>query len=274
MSAPRAQRRASWLLREPDAAAAARLFCLPVSGLGATVFRRWPGTIGEVDVCPVQLPGRENRMREAAHPTMEELVAAAAAALEPYLDRPYAFFGHCLGGRLGYALAEACAERGLPMPARLFASSCLAPHHGGRFGPFTPEMTDDEYLAELARGCESRGEPVPDEELLRISVRVLRKDVDLSCGYRPDGPGSRALRVTTVGWTDDPDVRHDAMADWSSYGELRHVVLDGDEHTFRAAPQALQRVIAEDLAAAVAERRAATGRTESRTEPRAEVDAS
>jgi surfactin synthase thioesterase subunit len=237
-----------WLLREPDPAAATRLFCLPVSGMGATVYRRWPGWIDDVEVCAVQLPGRENRMREAAYEDMAQFAADAAAALEPYLDRPYAFFGHCLGGRLGYALTLACLARGLPAPVRLFASSCLAPEAGGRFGPYLPEMSDDEYVAALRKGCADRGEPVPEPELLGIAVRVLRKDVALSCGYAPAGPGDTPLAITTIGWTADPDVRPDQMGPWDAYGQRRHVVLSGDEHAFRAAPDALHQLIAADLA--------------------------
>ncbi|MCP2243415.1 thioesterase II family protein [Lentzea aerocolonigenes] len=238
-----------WLLREPDENARARLFCLPVSGMGATVFRRWPAFIGDIEVCPVQLPGRENRMREAGHDDMDLFAADAAEALEPFLDRPHAFFGHCLGGRLGYALALAAVKRGLPAPARIFASSCLAPHEGGRFGPYLPEMSDDEYIAALQQGCADRGEPVPEAELLGIAVRVLRKDVTLSCGYQPAGPDGTPLAITTIGWTADADVAPDQMGQWSSYGELRHVVLPGDEHAFRVAPEALQQLIGADLKA-------------------------
>ena len=240
-------RAGSWVLREPDPAAEARLFCLPISGMGATVFRRWPDRIGGAEICLVQLPGRENRMREAAIGDMEELSAALAAALEPLLDVPYAFFGHCLGGRIGYATTLACMDRGLPLPLRTFASSCLAPHHGGRFGPFLPEMTDEEFLAVLRQGCLDRGEPVTDDELLRISLRVLRTDVGLSCAYAPSGPGGRSMPVTTIGWQDDADVRPDQMADWSRYGPLRHVVLPGDEHAFRTAPRELLNVLADGL---------------------------
>ncbi|MGW4213755.1 thioesterase II family protein [Lentzea sp. NPDC004789] len=236
-----------WLLRAPDPAAERLLLCLPVSGLGATTYRDWPAHIGTTDVVPVQPPGRENRTRERPHTTMAEFAAAAADELLPVLDRPYALFGHCLGGRLGYALAVALAERGAPPPQRLFASSCLAPHQGGRFGPFLPEMTDDEYLAELRRGCERRGEVVPPDELLALAVRVLRVDVELSCGYAPPGPAGDPLAITTIGWTGDTDVDPGAMTEWGPYGEIRHVVLDGDEFSFRAMPERLHRLLEAEL---------------------------
>ncbi len=61
---------------------------------------------------------------------------------------------------------------------------------GGRFGPFTPETTDEEYMEELRHGCELRGEPTPPDELLALSIQVLRADIALTCGYRPRAPAA------------------------------------------------------------------------------------
>src|SRR5262249_60295750 len=43
-----------------------RLFCFPYAGGGATVFRKWQDDMpGTIQVCPIQLPGRERRFRGA-----------------------------------------------------------------------------------------------------------------------------------------------------------------------------------------------------------------
>ncbi|WP_433607226.1 thioesterase II family protein [Dactylosporangium sp. CA-139114] len=251
MTAALAGRR--WLIRDPDPDAPARLLCLPVSGLGAALFRHWPTRVGEIDVCPVQLPGRENRMREPAYTSMDAFAAGGADALEPLLDRPYAFFGHCLGARMSYALTREIAARGRRLPERLFVSSCLAPHRGGRFGggpsgPFTPETTDEEYFAELRLGCRLRDEPEPPDELLALSVRVLRPDIELTCAYVPPppvGPADPALRITTIGWSADPHVRPEQMGEWTRYGAVDPIVLEGDEYTYRQGGDDLLEVIAE-----------------------------
>ncbi|MGH3761077.1 thioesterase II family protein [Actinophytocola sp.] len=237
-----------WLIREPDQGARGRLFCLPVSGVGASVFQQWPVHIDDIEVCPVQLPGRENRMREPAYTDMREFASAAATALEPYLDRPYALFGHCYGARLSYALAVALTAIGTPAPERLFVSSCLAPHRGGYFGggadgPFTPETTDDEFFAELRRGCAARGEPAPPEPLMAISVRALRADTMVTCGYAPDGPEGPPFDVTAITWSADTHVRPEEMHEWKEYGTVHHVPLNGDEFTHRSAPDELLHVI-------------------------------
>ncbi|GAA4834661.1 thioesterase domain-containing protein [Kitasatospora terrestris] len=223
-----------------------------MSGIGASVFRAWPTRIGDIEVCPIQLPGRENRMRDPAYTSMEEFARDAADALGPCLDRPFAFFGHCFGARLGYGLAAELARRSAPLPQQLFASSCLAPHRGGYFGggrngPFTPETTDEEYLAELRYGAASRDEPEPPAELLALSIRVLRADTSLTCGYTPAGPGPTPLDITTISWTADTHTRPEEMDEWSAYGRVRQILLPGDDHTHRSAPDDLLRVIADGL---------------------------
>jgi surfactin synthase thioesterase subunit len=241
-----------WLVKDVDPDAPARLFCLPVSGMGASVFHSWPARLDDIEVCRIQLPGRENRVREPACASMAEFAETAAAALEPVLDRPFAFFGHCYGARLGYALAKALEDRGAPTPDRLFASSSLAPHRGGyfgggRFGPYTPDTTDEEYVAEVRHACEVHGDPVPPDVLMKIVVRVLRADTQVTCGYAPDGPVGAPLPVTTIQWTEDTHVRPEDMTEWSAYGPVRHVTLTGDDHTHRSGPEELMTVILDDF---------------------------
>ncbi len=57
-----------WILGPPpDPSAKVRLFCFPYAGAGASVFHGWQAALrGGIAVCPVQPPGRENRLREPA----------------------------------------------------------------------------------------------------------------------------------------------------------------------------------------------------------------
>ena len=49
----------------PSPEAGLRVFCLPYAGKGASVYRQWwESSDRRVEFVPVQLPGRENRVRE------------------------------------------------------------------------------------------------------------------------------------------------------------------------------------------------------------------
>ncbi|AEW99315.1 thioesterase II family protein [Streptantibioticus cattleyicolor] len=233
-----------WLLHEPSAEAAARLFCLPYSGCGASMYRRWPRRVGGVEVCAVQPPGRENRFREEPYPTYEAMADDLAEALLPYLDRPFAFFGHCASALPGYETALRLAERGHPVPVRLFVSSQVAPHQGphGRF----LRMSDEELAVEL-RDLVVRlgGSPRPD--LIELSLTVLRADVEANKRYRPPRPRRLPCPVTTLGWTEDHEVDHRLMDGWAECGEVTKRLLDGPHYGFLDAPEELLAAFVEDM---------------------------
>ncbi|MFF5535976.1 thioesterase II family protein [Streptomyces cinerochromogenes] len=238
-----------WLLREPSHESGARLFCLPFAGTGAASFRGWPGRIGPLEVCPVQLPGRENRIREDGYRDFDTFAADASRALAPYLDRPYALFGHCMGALLCYALAVRIQEEGGRLPDRLYLSSCLVPSRGF-FGMFHPSMSDERLGRELGRVVRrlGGGEILPD--LLPLAIRVLRGDVDMCYGYRPPGPYPLKSPISAIGWRDDPDVGPRDLREWDAYGQVTHHTLDGDALAYLTAPTALTELIAEDFAPA------------------------
>lgn len=69
-----------------------RLICFHHAGGGASAFRGWREYLPSgVDVCPVQLPGREDRLREKPYRQMVPLVRNLAEELETYLNQPFAF---------------------------------------------------------------------------------------------------------------------------------------------------------------------------------------
>lgn len=241
-----ARRRAcSWVLVEPDPISRLRLFCFPFAGVGAAAFRDWPSRIGSAEVCPVQLPGRENRMREPSYTDFDTFAKDTAAGLLPYLDRPYAFFGHCMGALLAHAVVEELAEAGGPAPQRLFVSSCYAPCLGVS-KPFHPAMTDDQLADELRRIADRLGQPEPLPELLELSVLLLRADIDMAFGYAPPVT-PLSCPISVLGWRADTIVPADEMTEWSQYAEVTEHLLDGDFFDFLHAPQQLRDVITSDL---------------------------
>lgn len=234
--------RTTWFLRDPDPRATARLFCIPYSGCGASMYRQWPERLDNgVEICAVQLPGRENRLREQPHATYEAMADDLAEALRPYLDRPYGLFGHC-GSALGaYETAVRIVERGQPAPARLFVSSQVAPQDGpcGRY----LGMTDEELLDELGLlVVRLGGKPV--RSLLELSLGVLRADIDANKRYHVAEPPRLPCPITTIGWRQDVEVPHTTMGGWSVCGDTTEVLLDGEHYTFTGAPEPLRRVLA------------------------------
>ncbi|CAM5567421.1 thioesterase domain-containing protein [Streptomyces viridifaciens] len=228
-----------WLFRQPSEDAPARIFLFPYSGTGASMYRAWPERIGEVEVCLVQLPARENRLREPHPVTYQNLAAAAAAALAPLVDRPTGFFGHCGGALSAFATAlELERTHGKELTA-LFMSSQLAPDEEP-FGRWL-WLGRDELAVELNILAEAAGTRM-DPDFLDVALDVLEEDLAAQRRYRLDAPEPLACAVHTVGWKQDVEIRPEQLGGWTRHvppGRHHEHLLDGGHHAFLAAPQPL-----------------------------------
>jgi surfactin synthase thioesterase subunit len=240
-----------WLLRPPSEQAGARLFCIPYSGCGASMYRSWPQFAGDLEICPVQLPGREGRMRDEPADSYQELAATLIEALLPVLDRPFAFFGHCAAALPGYEAARQLAARGYPVPARVFVSSQVAPHQGphGRFLEMTSEQLRDEISGLIVR---AGGKPLPS--LVDLSLEVLLADIELNRQYRLPEPVRLACPITAIGWRQDAEVDPALMTGWTDCGDTTFRSLDGEHYSFMAGSPDLLDVFLLDLRRPVARR--------------------
>ena len=77
-----------WIVRKARPGTRLRLFCFPYSGAGASAFRGWGDAMPSLDVCAVQAPGRESRLREPPFVAMEPMVTEIVKAIRPMLDQP------------------------------------------------------------------------------------------------------------------------------------------------------------------------------------------
>ena len=223
----------------------------------------WPEEAGPAEVCLVQLPGRENRLREPHFGDYESLADELVEHLLPYLDRPFAFFGHCSGALPGHAVTLRLMRAGLPVPATLFVSSQVAPHHG----PYSRflSMTDDELRVELAELVQTMG-GTADPDLIELGLGVLRADVEATRRYRPIEPILLPGRLTAISWRDDREITPEQMAGWSECAapdRFRQIILPGSHYSFLSAPGALLDQLAADLALAVAGRADGSGQVRS-----------
>ena len=76
--------------RKPNARSRVRLFCFAHAGGSASFFERWSADLPpEVELCSVQLPGRETRLDEPAFQEAHAAADAAADVLAPVYGPSY-----------------------------------------------------------------------------------------------------------------------------------------------------------------------------------------
>lgn len=228
-----------WMHREPSADARARVFLIPQAGCGTSVFDRWPPVSEGVEFLPLELPGRLPRFGERIPPTFQELAAAVLEGVEPWLDVPFGFFGHCWSAIAAFETTVLAERAGRP-PAALFVSSDLPPYTP-RTGAMST-MTDDELAEEVAGAIRAFGGQ-PHPELMSIYVRILRDDMELRHHYVPSPRRRLGTPITVLGWTEDDEVPLDRLSTWSDCGEATVHILPGGHNRFGDAPEDLLDVV-------------------------------
>jgi surfactin synthase thioesterase subunit/glycosyltransferase involved in cell wall biosynthesis len=188
-----------------------RLFCFPYAGGGASAFRGWAGFLPvEIAVCPVRLPGRETRLNEPAFDSMDLLIPRLREAIAPYLDRPFAFFGHSLGAIVAFELARSLKAH----PECLFVSGARAPQLRRDHVP-PPPPSDDELIAELRRLNGIPQELIDHQELVQLALPALRADTALYRKYvYQEGP-PLACPIRAYGGADDARITRENLENWA-----------------------------------------------------------
>ena len=227
-----------------------RLFCFPYAGGGALSYRAWSEAVpAQIDIRPIQLPGRENRFNEKPYTEIQPLVHALSAAIRPYLDLPFAFFGHSMGALLAFELAKKLGADGPAAPHHLFISS--------RRGPDIPGPSPPLYTlskSKLVDMLKSFG-GIPDlilkePEILDFFLPTLKADLYLS-ESSPFEKGARIdVPITAFGGLQDLFTSIAELDAWRKHTlqEFRLKIFPGGHFYMREHARALLKEISHTLA--------------------------
>lgn len=206
-----------------------RLFCVPYAGGGTAVYRPWTDDLPEdIELCLVQLPGRETRMRETPYTSLHELVEELGHVLEPLLDRPYAVFGHSMGAMIAYALTCQLGSKGHPDPEHLFVSGRRAPQIPDPDPPLH-QLPDFAFIETLVRRY--NGIPkvlLQNIDLLRIFLPTIRADMTMIETYSFTMDAPLNAPIAAYGGWDDGRASRAELAAWRD--------ITGGEFTLRMFP--------------------------------------
>jgi surfactin synthase thioesterase subunit/glycosyltransferase involved in cell wall biosynthesis len=227
-------------------AGALRLFAFPHAGGGASLFHAWRGTLPEdIAVCPVRMPGRENRMQETPIEDMRELVAALLEAMHPYLRAPFAFYGHSMGAVVAFEVARALQGCS---PAGLFVAGARAPQF--RLGYVAPPApTEEEFRAELQRMGSIPAAAFENPELLRAT----RADSALYRNYSYTAGPPLPCPIRAYGGAEDASVTREHLEAWAcqTSGSFAARFFPGSHFFVNTARETFLDALAADIAEVV-----------------------
>lgn len=207
-----------WIVKhQANSLARLRLFCFPIAGGNASAFQSWADQLPEhIEVCAIQLPGRQQRMAEPPYKRMPLVIQALERAIHPHLDLPFAIFGTCTGTLVGYELVQRLAWVAGVQPVHFLASCCRAPHLPDRDQPIHG-LPENEMWAELER---LGGTPpiISHHPALKSMLSpILRADFELAETYHYREAPSLNCPITVFGGIHDTVVSPDELAAWRTH---------------------------------------------------------
>lgn len=231
----------AWLMRpRPQLKAVCRLFCFPYAGAGVAAYSGWADAFpNQIEVYLVALPGRENRLREAAYTHLPDLVSHMASGFPSVLDIPYAFFGHSMGALIAFELARALRLQARQSPKYVFVSGCRAPHLPAHARCL--HTLPDPDLVQQLRIWQGTPDIVLDHpELMRLILPTLRADLTMYETYACVEADPLESEVIAFGGLDDLQVSRDELDGWQKHTKrpLKVAMFGGDHffiHTHRTA---------------------------------------
>jgi len=238
-----------WLpYRRPNIDPAMRLFCFAHAGGSAGSFRAWDSVFPRhIEICAVQLPGRESRLNEPQARRMALLVETLVMALRPLLDKPFALFGHSLGANVAFELARhlRADRRG---PLHVFASGCRAPHLRNP-RPLLYTLPDSDLIESLRAFGGTPAEVFDNRDLLDWLLPVVRADLELNETYVLESPDALDCPITAFGASGDSRVSSEEVHAWSELtrGRFRRRIFEGNHFFVYERQGELAKEIRQDL---------------------------
>jgi medium-chain acyl-[acyl-carrier-protein] hydrolase len=193
--------------------AARRLFCLPYAGGNSAAFRDWQEHLGPcVQVVPIRMPGRLQRIIDPPIDRMPVLVEQLTASIRPLLDRPFAFFGISMGALIAFEAVRELRATGVSAE-RLIVASYPGPSEPPSEPP-VGHLPDEEFVEALRVIGVAPPALLEHEELMRIMLPAIRADFLLTerHDYRPTLPLD--LPITAIYGFGDPLTSATEMERW------------------------------------------------------------
>ncbi len=198
-------------------------------------------------MCGIQLPGRESRLGEAAYKRLLPLVRDLAPAIYPYLDRPFAFYGHSMGALLCFELARYLRNTYARQPVCLYLAAYRAPQLKN------PNIKIYHLPSEVFKVV-LRADGIPEtilqnEELMQAILPTLRADFELcdTYEYRDERPLDCPFLI--FGGQEDVRVNAADLELWPVHSSQPcHLsVLPGAHFFLHSAQDQLLSLLAQDL---------------------------
>ena len=226
-----------------------RLFCFPYAGGASSIYRGWAESLpAAVEIVPIELPGRGRRLQELGYTSMPALIQALGPVLHPYLDRPFALYGHSMGAMIAFELARFFRREYQREPQILFVSGRRAPQIPDP-RPISYNMPEPELIKQLGRLQGTPKEILENAELMELLLPLIRADFQLIQTYSYSNDRPLHCPITVFGGTEDLEAPRSLLTGWEEQTDSRFTLhmLPGDHFFLKGSQPLLLRLLARQL---------------------------
>lgn len=237
-----------FVCKRPVKDAALRLLAFPYAGGAVAIFRNWPEQLPRnVELQVLEMPGREARLHEPGFVQVEPLVQAIAGAIKPFLDQPFAFFGHSMGGLVSFELARLLRREHAIEPRALFVSGRRAPQLAAEHRTY--DLSDAEFIEDLRHKGGTPEEVLTHSELLQLVLPTLRADFQLCQTYEYKSGPPLSCPITAFGGLNDQFVSREDLEQWreQTTGPVQVRMFPGDHFFLHSSQPLLLQTLSRDL---------------------------
>lgn len=190
------------------------LFCFHHAGGTASIYRNWMKWSEEIQVMPVELPGKATRIGEPYAEDIEvvakEISEEIAKAAE---EKQIWLYGHSMGAVLAFLVAYNLERESIKVQ-KLIVSGRHAPKDTIA-ETYQTYMGDEVLIDELKRVGGTPKEFLENEEILKIIIPPLKADYKLNESYAYSGQKVKC-NISGFAGTMDEDAPISIMEGWKN----------------------------------------------------------
>ncbi len=162
-----------------------KLFCIPYAGGSKLSFRSFcehPQT--EIEIIPLELPGRASRIREPLSTDLDFLTTDLFRQIEPHINGPYAIYGHSMGALMAFLVTKHIAKLPINQPLHLIVTGCAAPSVKNiDLSKLLGHLSPSNFLQALLDLGGIPNQILSEKSLLDYFLEISRADIVASDSY-------------------------------------------------------------------------------------------
>lgn len=210
-----------------------KLFCFAHAGGGASFFKTLANSLKgtDIEIIAIQLPGRENRIKEKPYENLKDIVKSLYNEILSYLEEQqqasFYFFGHSMGSLVSYELSLYMLNKKSDLPDHLFVSSFSSPNNQEKTKKY---LTNSDVISKLKNLNGTPLELLEDKAFLEIFLPAVKADFNIVNSYQEnENIFQIPIPITVLFGTKDIISVSDIL-DWKLYTskDFNYQIFNGD----------------------------------------------